>query len=212
VTAKGTPPRADSDSSARSLATVNPYTGETVREFPFLETEQIPSVVERADKALHAWRQRPVAERAQVVRRRIADALRSGPPSAQPADPAVWTAVTRKARCADSALHPDQWFPVSPRPEIARREAAAAIAICSACPVRAQCLEFSLRHWNVGQHGVWGGLVAADRAPLRRPGRTRQARSPASYVTSPPLRTASASVSSTTVQLTVLTEDPGSGG
>ena len=105
--------------------------------------------------------------------RRIADALRSGPPSAQPADHAVWAGVTRKARCADSALHPDQWFPVSPQPEIARREAEGAIAICSACPVRAQCLEFSLQHWNVGQHGVWGGLVAADRAALRRPGRTR---------------------------------------
>jgi hypothetical protein len=29
-------------------------------------------------------------------------------------------------------------FPVSPRPETARREADAAIAICMACPVRAQ--------------------------------------------------------------------------
>ena len=112
--------------------------------------------------------------------RRIADALRSSPPSAQPTDHALWAGVTGKARCADSALHPDQWFPVSPRPEIARREAAGAIAICSACPVRAQCLEFSLRHWNVGQHGVWGGLVAADRAALRRPGAAAQARSPAS--------------------------------
>jgi hypothetical protein len=65
--------------------------------------------------------------------------LRSDPPSAQPADHLVWTGVTRKARCAESALHPDQWFPVSPQPEIARREAAGAIAICSGCPVRAQC-------------------------------------------------------------------------
>jgi hypothetical protein len=69
MSATGTPPRADSDSGARPFATVNPYTGETVREFPFLETEQIPSVVERADKAFHAWRKRLAAERAQVVRR-----------------------------------------------------------------------------------------------------------------------------------------------
>jgi succinate-semialdehyde dehydrogenase/glutarate-semialdehyde dehydrogenase len=69
MSAIGTPPRADSDSGARPFATVNPYTGQTVREFPFLETEQIPSVVERADKAFHAWRQRPAAERAQVVKR-----------------------------------------------------------------------------------------------------------------------------------------------
>ena len=53
MSAIGTPPRADSDSGARPFATVNPYTGETAREFPFLETEQIPDVVERADKAFH---------------------------------------------------------------------------------------------------------------------------------------------------------------
>lgn len=26
----------------------------------------------------------------------------------------------------------------------------------------------SLRHWDTGQHGVWGGLVPAERAALRR--------------------------------------------
>ena len=34
--------------------------------------------------------------------------------------------------------------------------------------MRAQCLELSLRHWDIGQHGIWGGLVPADRARLRR--------------------------------------------
>src|SRR5216683_4742939 len=29
-------------------------------------------------------------------------------------------------------------------------------------------LALSLRHWDIGQHGVWGGLVAAERAALRR--------------------------------------------
>jgi hypothetical protein len=52
--------------------------------------------------------------------------------------------------------------------DAARREAAGAIAICTACPVRGACLELSPRHWTIGQHGVWGGLVAADRAALRR--------------------------------------------
>ena len=65
-------------------------------------------------------------------------------------------------------VDPDQWFPVSTEAEAARREAAGAIAICAACPVRGACLELSLRHWTIGQHGVWGGLVAADRAALRR--------------------------------------------
>jgi hypothetical protein len=41
------------------------------------------------------------------------------------------------------------------------------IAVCMACPVRALCLELSLRYWDVGQHGVWGGLVPAERTRLR---------------------------------------------
>ena len=89
-------------------------------------------------------------------------------PSAQLTDGALAAEVTRKARCADGTLDPDEWFPVSTDAEAARREAADAIAICMACPVRGACLELSLRRWTIGQHGVWGGLVAADRAALRR--------------------------------------------
>jgi hypothetical protein len=76
--------------------------------------------------------------------------------------------VNTKARCAEGTLDPDEWFPVSTEAEAARREAATAIAICTACPVRDACLELSLRRWTIGQHGVWGGLVAAERAALRR--------------------------------------------
>ncbi len=83
-------------------------------------------------------------------------------------DQAPWARVIRHARCADSSLDPDQWFPVSVEPDQARREAATAIAVCTICLVRAQCLELSLRHWDIGQHGVWGGLVAAERTALRR--------------------------------------------
>ena len=81
---------------------------------------------------------------------------------------ALWARVARQARCADSGLDPDQWYPASTNPVRARHEAAAAIAVCTGCPVRAQCLQLSLRHWDVGQHGIWGGLVATDRASLRR--------------------------------------------
>src|SRR5690349_19491830 len=84
-------------------------------------------------------------------------------------DRALWTRVIRHARCAGSSLDPDQWFPVSVEKDKARREAAAAITVCTACLVRAECLALSLRHWDIGQHGVWGGLVAAERAAL--PGR-----------------------------------------
>ena len=82
-------------------------------------------------------------------------------------DHALRALVTRYARCADSGLDPDRWFPVSVDPATARQEAAAAIAICTGCLVRGECLVLSLRHWDIGQHGVWGGLVAADRARLR---------------------------------------------
>ena len=96
-------------------------------------------------------------------------------------DQALWARVVRYGRCADSGLDPDEWFPASSEPATARHEAAAAIAVCTGCLVRAQCLALSLRHWDVGQHGVWGGLVPADRARLRRrlPAGVRGRRRPA---------------------------------
>ncbi len=83
-------------------------------------------------------------------------------------DQISWARVARHARCADGDLDPDQWFPVSTDADSARQEAAAAIAICTTCLVRGQCLALSLRHWDSGQHGVWGGLIAVERAALRR--------------------------------------------
>jgi hypothetical protein len=91
------------------------------------------------------------------------------PPVAIPfTDRALWARVIRHARCTGSSLDPDQWFPVSVEIHKARREAAAAITVCTTCLVRAECLALSLRHWDIGQHGVWGGLVAAERAALPR--------------------------------------------
>jgi hypothetical protein len=91
----------------------------------------------------------------------------AAPAPAKITDQALWTQVATYARCADGGLDPDEWFPVSVEAGMARQQAAAAIAVCAACPVRGECLSLSLRHWGVGQHGVWGGLVAADRAQLR---------------------------------------------
>ena len=78
-----------------------------------------------------------------------------------------WSWVIRHALCRYVSVDPDQWFPASAEPERARHQASAAIAICHGCPVRAQCLAMSLRYWDIGQHGVWGGLVPAERATLR---------------------------------------------
>jgi Transcription factor WhiB len=98
----------------------------------------------------------------------VTDMSREMEPFAHLTDRAIGAEVMRKARCHDSALDPEEWFPVSADAEAARREAAGAIAVCTACPVRGACLELALRQWTIGQHGVWGGLVAAERAMLRR--------------------------------------------
>ena len=62
-------PKTASDAGARPYATVNPYTGETEAEFPFLPTEEVDGVVETAHAAFLEWRRRPVEDRAAVVRR-----------------------------------------------------------------------------------------------------------------------------------------------
>ena len=51
--------------------------------------------------------------------------------------------VSQQARCAVSRVEPDQWFPVAMDVTKARDQAADAIAVCAACPVRAYCLEFA---------------------------------------------------------------------
>jgi hypothetical protein len=80
--------------------------------------------------------------------------------------------ISPLARCAGTS-DPDDWFPVAARRDRARTEAAHALRTCAVCPVRAQCLELSLRLWHAGgKHGVWGGLIAADRADARRRWRT----------------------------------------
>src|ERR1700712_5558999 len=73
VTATQSPPdeqpKTASDSAERRYATVNPFTGETEKEFPFTETSEIDGIIERAHAAYQEWRNRPVEERAAVVRR-----------------------------------------------------------------------------------------------------------------------------------------------
>src|SRR5260221_2945919 len=78
------------------------------------------------------------------------------------------------ARCASGAVDPDEWFPVAKTAAAARAEAVHALALCAVCPVRAECLELSLRHWRTtGRYGIWGGLVGAERAAARGEGVAR---------------------------------------
>jgi WhiB family transcriptional regulator, redox-sensing transcriptional regulator len=77
--------------------------------------------------------------------------------------------TSTRARCVGTAVDPDAWFPVATRWQQARAEAASALALCAVCPVRAECLEFSMRQWGeVGRHGVWGGLLEVERAAVRK--------------------------------------------
>ena len=82
-------------------------------------------------------------------------------------DRVLWPLLDERGACSASGLSPDDWYPVSARADASRREAAAAIAVCSGCRVREECLELALRNWAVGQHGVWGGTVPAERERLR---------------------------------------------
>ncbi|TFV52358.1 NAD-dependent succinate-semialdehyde dehydrogenase [Blastococcus sp. TF02A-35] len=62
-------PKTASDSAARRYATVNPFTGETEKEFDFTPTEAIDGIIGRAHAAYQEWRGRSVEDRAAVVRR-----------------------------------------------------------------------------------------------------------------------------------------------
>jgi WhiB family transcriptional regulator, redox-sensing transcriptional regulator len=82
-------------------------------------------------------------------------------------DRILWPLVIEQGACSTSGLSPDDWYPVSAPADAARREAARAIAVCTGCRVREECLELALRNWTVGRHGVWGGTVPAERERLR---------------------------------------------
>jgi Transcription factor WhiB len=96
-------------------------------------------------------------------------------------DQELWLLVNQQGACSASGLSPDAWYPAGgpaepeaeAQAEAAKRQSAAALKVCSTCPVRQECLELSLRNWTVGQHGVWGGTVPAERERLRN-GRVAQ--------------------------------------
>ena len=62
--------KAMTGSGERRFATVNPAIGEVVQEYPFLSSDQVTAVVEKAHEAFLSWRERPIAERAGRAPRR----------------------------------------------------------------------------------------------------------------------------------------------
>jgi len=77
---------------------------------------------------------------------------------------------SRQARCAGGSIDPDEWFPLTVESaQTALSRASHALALCASCPVRAECLELSLRQWHgAGRHGIWGGTLERERRALRR--------------------------------------------
>ncbi len=76
----------------------------------------------------------------------------------------------RSAACLEA--DPELFFPVAAHGPGAR-ELARAKAVCSACLVRRQCLQYALA---THQHGVWGGTSEDERQARAR--RERQQRRP----------------------------------
>jgi succinate-semialdehyde dehydrogenase/glutarate-semialdehyde dehydrogenase len=55
--------------TAHHYATINPYTGEVLREFETLDSAEVDRAVEAAHQAFGDWRRRPIGDRAAIVRR-----------------------------------------------------------------------------------------------------------------------------------------------
>lgn len=68
-----------------------------------------------------------------------------------------------RARCIGE--DPDLFFPVGSAGPAAE-QVARARSICGRCPVRAECLEWSLM--TCQDAGVWGGLDEEERRAIRR--------------------------------------------
>jgi WhiB family redox-sensing transcriptional regulator len=67
------------------------------------------------------------------------------------------------ARCV--GVDPELFFPMG-SPRLVMTRTAHAKAICVECPVRVECLEWSLR--TAQDAGVWGGLDEEERREIRR--------------------------------------------
>jgi len=94
------------------------------------------------------------------------------------ADRALWARLVRQARCAESGLDADRWFPVSANADSAVGEAADAIAVCRSCQVRSLCLALSLLHRENGDASVGGWRVPTTFTVLAAPDRVTFAAAP----------------------------------
>lgn len=72
-----------------------------------------------------------------------------------------------QARCAELTAEQQRWF-ISDRED----DLEAAVTICTACPVRIECLEYAARFERkrsaADRYGVYGGLLPDQRARAAR--------------------------------------------
>jgi WhiB family transcriptional regulator, redox-sensing transcriptional regulator len=71
-----------------------------------------------------------------------------------------------RAACRDADVMMLFFGPDGERPAEREIRECKAKAICAVCPIRAECLEYALRH--PARYGIWGGLNAEDLAAERR--------------------------------------------
>ena len=69
------------------------------------------------------------------------------------------------AACAAPGIDPDLWFP-----NLHVSQAGEAIAICSACPVKAECLAHAMNEPLLSD-GIWAGLTGDEIRAMRRKAR-----------------------------------------
>lgn len=86
-------------------------------------------------------------------------------------EPRSWDATLlwrQDAACRD--IDPNLFFPIGVTGD-AIEQIATAKEICSACPVRLECLDFAIT--SNQEFGVWGGTSEDERRMLRRQWRAR---------------------------------------
>jgi WhiB family redox-sensing transcriptional regulator len=74
-------------------------------------------------------------------------------------------------RAACAGMGPDLFFPPGERTEDVQEDVERAKLVCSACPVRLNCLAAALV-FNT-EDGIWGGLTSVERRKLLRRQRPR---------------------------------------
>ncbi len=72
-------------------------------------------------------------------------------------EPMPWT---KEALCKTSSINMDTFF----FDEHGLKQIKLAKAICSACPVQEECLDFAVRNLEIG---IWGGTTTKERKKMR---------------------------------------------